>query len=57
MSRPLCSECGTEIPRNELVICDLCEHGFCCECGPDHSPCSQELRAEERVHCPEVSRS
>ena len=53
MSRPLCSECGQEMTHIEMTICETCERAFCIECLPDHSPCSMELIAEEKLGTPE----
>jgi hypothetical protein len=53
MSLPTCSECGQEMSRTEMAICETCERAFCLECLPYHAPCSMELFAEEKFSSPE----
>jgi predicted amidophosphoribosyltransferase len=56
MSKPICSQCGEEMTRTEMVICESCERAFCIPCLPFHEPCATELYAEERVATPESPR-
>lgn len=57
MSRPVCENCGEEMTRTEAGMCEICQHFFCFECLPQHSPCAVSLAREVQVGVPEQIQS
>jgi hypothetical protein len=55
MSLPLCYECGDEIDREEIKICEECQKFVCVECFADHE-CNRKLGRELKTGCREVQR-